>query len=251
MTKRTKKTTAPAAAETDVVAAAILEELNEAIVEAEDTSGKDEAPVQDYAGKRNEILADDELIEHGRAGVASAFDERSALERAKGSANIFKSLDKSRAKMIEARCVAALLAADATPDFVSRSTREGSAFNVYAIEKVADFVQALGSDEGVIRNAINRAVMKSLFQFRAAGEAFTGDMSRAAASDKIRVQGQIAKLLVRHTVSQSTAPTQASSTISALVALGAVKNTGTMRAPVYELTDAPIVAQLEKLAKAA
>lgn len=183
------------------------------------------------------LLNDNDQIDMARTTIADAFDSRVAFERTKNANNdgIVKSLDKSRAKLTQARSVATLLIADVTPDFITRSTHEGSAYNVYAADKLADLVQALNS--GTIGNAINRAVMKSLFAFRAAGETFTGDMARASASDKLRVQGAIAKLLTRHSVSASTAPTQASSTMQALQTLGVVENKGTARAPVYELTD--------------
>ena len=152
------------------------------------------------------LLNDNEQVDMARSTIADAFDERARFESAKnaGNASIQKSLDKSRAKLTQARSVATLLIADATPDFITRSTHEGSAYNVYAADKLADLVNALNT--GTIGNAINNAVMRSLFRFRAAGETFTGEMARACASDKLRVQGSVAKLLVRHTVSTSTAP---------------------------------------------
>ncbi|WP_114217455.1 hypothetical protein [Ochrobactrum sp. 3-3] len=67
----------------------------------------------------------------------------------------------------------------------------------------------------------------------------------------MRVPANIAKLLTRHTVSPSTAPTQASSTMQALETVGAVKNVGTERAPVYRLLDTPIAKRLEAVAIAA
>lgn len=193
------------------------------------------------------LLNDNDQIDMARTTIADAFDERAAYETTKnaGNTSIQKSLDKSRAKLTQARSVATLLIADVTPDFITRSTHEGSAYNVYAADKLADLVNALNT--GTIGNAINNAVMRSLFKFRAAGEQFTGEMARAAASDKLRVQGQAAKLLTRHTVSTSTAPTQASSTMQALVTLGVVENKGTTRAPVYELTDTPATKRFEEI----
>jgi hypothetical protein len=51
--------------------------------------------------------------------------------------------------------------------------------------------------------------------------------------------------LHRHTVSASTAPTQASSTMQALETLGLVKREGSVRNPTFTLTDHPAVAHLE------
>lgn len=142
------------------------------------------------------IESDQDMIDMARTNVADAFDRRAEYETAKNkdNASIHKSLNKSRARLIQNRSVAALLAADVSPDFVHRSSHEGSAYNVYAVDKLADLITALNT--GTIGNAINRAVCKSLFRFRAAGETFNGEMARAAASDKLRVQGQVAKLLV-------------------------------------------------------
>ena len=61
----------------------------------------------------------------------------------------------------------------------------------------------------------------------------------------------IRKVLIRHTVSASTAPTQASSTMQALATLGVVKAEGSTRNPVYKLTNHPVVEKLEVLLKAA
>ena len=56
-------------------------------------------------------------------------------------------------------------------------------------KQVADLVDGLTT--GVLRNAINIAVMRSLFNFRKAGIPFTGEMAKAAASDKIRVGAEL------------------------------------------------------------
>lgn len=226
-------------------------ESTEAEAEVQASSGIEEAPAVSFMETLEAFAADSDAIDAGRMKLAAAFDERAAFERAKSATNenIQKTIAKGRAKLIEGRSVAVLLAACATPDFVMRSTSEGSAYNVYAIDKVADLVKALSS--GVIGIAINRTIIKSLFQFAAANEPFTGDMARAAVSDKIRVQGAIAKLLVRHDVAPSTAPTQASSTMQALSTLGVVRNVGTTRAPVYQLTEEPIVERMKEIAQAA
>ena len=45
-----------------------------------------------------------------------------------------------------------------------------------------------GLNTGVLCNAINNAVVRSLLRFHQRGLEFTGDMAKAAASDKIRVR---------------------------------------------------------------
>ncbi|AWV14862.1 hypothetical protein A3862_04550 [Methylobacterium sp. XJLW] len=55
----------------------------------------------------------------------------------------------------------------------------------------------------------------------------------------------IRKHLLRHTVSASTAPTQASSTMQALETLGIVRREGSARNSTFHLTEAPVTQQLE------
>lgn len=195
---------------------------------------------------------DDQTVGDYRTGLTGAYDTRANFQRTKDAGNekIQDCLKASHKALSSDAAVKVLVAAEVSSDFITRQTNEGSAYNVYAALKLADMVSAL--DSGVIGNAINNAVSRSLFAFKTAGEKFTGEMARAAASDKIRVQGQIGKLLVRHTVSASTAPTQMSSTMQALQTLGIVTNVGTRREPVFQLTETPQAKRLgEIVAKAA
>lgn len=192
-----------------------------------------------------------ETVTAGLATITKAYDDRAELERAKNADNdkIHVSLGASKKTLATEMSVAILLAAGAAPDFICQGTREGSAYNVYAANKLADLVKAL--EAGFIKNAVNNAITRSLFAFRAAGETFTGELAKACVSDKIRIQGEIKKLLVRHTASQTTASTQASSTLQALMTLGIVEKTGTRSAQTYRLTDTPQTAQLEEALKKA
>ncbi|RWB95573.1 MAG: hypothetical protein EOQ56_27890 [Mesorhizobium sp.] len=197
-------------------------------------------------------LEDKDTIEATKTVIANAFDDRAAFQRAKDSDNetIHRSLNKSRAKLIQEKAVACLLATSTAPDFITDSMHQGSAYNVYAADKLCDIVGALNGD--VLHNAINIAVMKSLFAFRAANETFTGEMAKAACSKQIRIATpSLAKLLVRHTVSPPTAPTQASSTMQALQTLGIVVNKGSQKYPAYHLTDSPQTRRMEAVLKAA
>lgn len=230
------------------------------ILEAEDSAVTEEAPVlepqaTDVDGDPRltfdevlQTISSEEKLAAVKA-MANAIDERSAFEAANGNENIQKTLDKARRAFTLPSAGAVLLACGTDEAFVNRSMHDGKRYNVYAMGKLADITNALNG--GLITNQINNAIMRSLFAFRRAGVAFTGDMAKAAASDKIRVDNAMKAILVRHTVSASTAPTQASSTLQAMETLGLVTRSG-HKNPVFELTDAPAVAKLEEaLAKAA
>ncbi|WLR90965.1 hypothetical protein [Shinella zoogloeoides] len=179
--------------------------------------------------------------------VAKGFEDRSAYEKQKNPNNdrIHKNLDKTRAKLTLPSAAAILIAAQVEPDFINRSQSEGSRFNVYAADKLADLVKGLR--DGALTNKINIAICRSLFAFRAAGEKFTGEMAKAAACDKMKVSAAMQKILIRHTVDPGTMSTQTSSTMTALQTMGIVKNTGSFRAPVYELTDTPQTKRLQEV----
>ena len=158
-------------------------------------------------------------------------------------------LENYRKKLALPSKARTLKATGADLNFMNRNDIEGSLYNLYAIDKVIDLVNALSGDQ--MNNAINRAITRTLFAFKREGIVFTAEHARAAASDKIRISDQkIKKILVSHTVSAATAPTQASSTMSALVTLGIVTNTGTKKFPVFVLTDTPATAKLEELVAA-
>lgn len=138
------------------------------------------------------------------------------------------------------------MAANVSADFINRTLHNGSRFNVYAFGKIADIARSL-IDGTTLSNAINNAVVKSLFRCKKAGVGFTLEIAKAAASDKIRIDPTISRNLVRHTVSASTAPTQASSTMQALETLWVMRIQGSRRSPVYEVLDTPIAPALETM----
>ncbi|UIN38402.1 hypothetical protein [Methylobacterium oryzae] len=194
------------------------------------------------------MLSHDELMVQGMTTqITAAIDARSAFETEKhGSAhNIHKTLNKVRKALMWKDTSRVMLAANVDPAFINRTLHDGSRYNVYAVDKVADAVKGLA--DGVVSNAINRACMVSLFQMRKAGIPFTGEIAKACASDKVHVDLAIRKHLLRHTVSASTAPTQASSTMQALETLGVVRREGSSRNPTFTLTDAPITKRLEEV----
>ncbi len=179
------------------------------------------------------------------AEITAAIDARSAFETEKHGAshNIHKTLSKVRKALMWKDTSRVMLAANVDPAFINRTLHDGSRYNFYAVDKVADAVKGLA--DGVVSNAINRACMVSLFQMRKAGIPFTGEIAKACASDKVHVDVAIRKHLLRYTVSASTAPTQASSTMQALETLGIVRREGSARKPTFHLTDAPVTRQLE------
>lgn len=179
------------------------------------------------------------------AKIEAQFVEREDFERTlnPGNSNIQDTLKKQRKKMALPGIAGMMLATNVDPGIINRSISEGKRFNVYAIDKLNDLLHGLNS--GHFKNEINLAVMRSLFKFRAAGVPFTGIAAAASASDKVVVDKALKGLLVRHTVSASTAPTQSSSTMSALQALGVVTNKGSAKYPIWELTDAPVTKALE------
>ena len=189
-----------------------------------------------------------EAVQETIVAVAANFDNRAAFERDKG-ANEKKiaKIDAYKAKLTTQPAVAMLMATSADLNFMNRATNSKgtSRFNIYAIDKLADLV--MGLNTGHFKNAVNIAVMKSLFKFRTANEPFTGELASAAVSDKIRVADKFKAILVRHTVDQSTADTQASSTLNALKVLGVVENIGTRSAQIWRLTDTPQTRRLEEL----
>lgn len=197
---------------------------------------------------RELMLSHDELAVQGMtAEITAAIDARSAFETEKHGShhNIHKTLAKVRKALMWKDTSRVMLAANVDPAFINRTLHDGSRYNVYAVDKVADAVKGLA--DGVVSNAINRACMVSLFQMRKAGIPFTGEIAKACASDKVHVDLAIRKHLLRHTVSASTAPTQASSTMQALETLGIVRREGHARNPTFHLTDAPITNRLEEV----
>lgn len=219
------------------VIAALEPELMEAMSE--------EAPAEEKTLPELVQAINEDDRAHMLIRIGTEFDIREAHEMSTnpGNDNIQKTLKKQRSKMALPGIAGMMLATNVNPELINRSIAEGKRFNVYAIDKLNDLLHGLNS--GHFKNEINIAVMRSLFKFRKAGVSFTGIAAAAAASDKVQVDAQMKALLVRHTVSASTAPTQSSSTMSALQALGVVVNKGSAKYPLWELTSAPVVKELE------
>jgi hypothetical protein len=228
------------------------ESLSAADVDAmlpETINDEPEAPVQSEPAWADVVASfDDEVVTETVVAIADQVDARDAFENLKDPDNVSikRTLKKVRSQLVTKRAARVLLASNQTPAFINRVLHDGSRYNVYALGKLADIV--FGVTDGAVSNAINLACMKSLFRFKRQGLVFTGEMAKAAASDKLRVADLAAqKALIRHTVSASTAPTQASSTMQALETLGVVIRQGSTKNPTFEVRDTPLAKKLETM----
>jgi hypothetical protein len=183
------------------------------------------------------------------AELTSGFEARMIFENQMHPANmtIQAKLSKAKKQFETLGMAAYTVAAGIDPAFVNRSVSEGKRFNVYAFDKLSDVLSYIGTG-GVMKNAINKAILKSLVSCEAAKEPFTGLIASAAASDKIKVPAAINKLLTRHNVGATTAPTQTSSTMNALMIAGIVINVGQGRMPIYQLTQSPAAQRVREMA---
>jgi hypothetical protein len=227
---------------------AVTEEAHDAVVEVtdEEIDGVPAIIVKSF----DQTVADlnPDHVESEMRFIDHMIKARGDYEITKGkdsAHNIHTTLKKVGARLATPRAARVMLACAVDPKFITRELHDGSAFNVYSLDKLADIVAAV--TDGTMRNAINIAIVRTMFNFKRAGEVFNGDFAKAAASDKLRVDLKYRGLMVSHTVSAGTAPTQASSTMQALETLGIVAKTGTTRNPVYTLTDAPIVKKLAQV----
>lgn len=188
-----------------------------------------------------------------REAFEVAQSEREALEKGKEpNANIFRTLKKVRTQMVTMRAAKLLVAIDVEPAFINRTVNEGSRYNVYALGKLSDVIY--GVTDGALQNAINLACLRSLFAMKRAGLGFDMETAKGACSRQYalkKLSAAVRSHLISHTVSESTAPTQASSTMQALTTLGVVRCNGAGKNASYELTDAPITRKLEAMLKAA
>lgn len=184
-------------------------------------------------------------IESYRDRMLLAFADRIVYERTKpkDSTKIVKNLEKVAQRLTSEIATKVLLAADVPAEFVNREHNTGNRFNIYALDKLADLI--VGVTSGVFENKVNNAIVRSLFTCRAAEISFTPAVQLACASNEVRVSAGIDKFLTRHSMSAATAPTQKSSTLSALELLGVVSDIGDGRQAIYQLKANPIVRRLE------
>jgi hypothetical protein len=203
------------------------------------------------------LLVPEEIVNATVVAIADEVDQRSrdetvrAISEGKDDKNIQGTIKKIRAQLVTKRAAKLMCAIRVEPNFINRVVHTGSAYNVYALGKLSDVV--FGVTDGQVANAINIACMKSLFAFSKLGIAFTMECAKGAASKQYawKIDAAVRKHLISHTVSTSTAPTQASSTMQALVTLGVVSTNGAGKNPTYTLLDTPIAHKLEAMLAAA
>lgn len=181
--------------------------------------------------------------------LSEEFDKRAEYEKqiSPNNTSIQAKIVAARKKLIQPGIAALTLAANVDVDFINKSVGGNATkrFNIYSVEKMADILHGMNS--GRIRNAVNRSIIQSLFRFQTAGAPFTAIAAQGAVSQNLTVDKSIKDLLVRHTASPGTAPTQSSSTMNALQALGAVTNSGSAKHPIWQLTEEPVVDRIREL----
>ena len=242
--------------EAEKAAAAELEQASDDPASEGSEEEGDAADIEDpeHVPGDLKVMKNDFTIEEKQAKkdeIVAEFTERKDFERAQPglSSKMIPNLEAEEKKMATIGAAGLFLAMDIDPSFINREVSTGSKFNVYALQKVNDLIVAL--DGGFMQNAINRAIVASLFNFRDAGIPFTGQAALCAVSDKIKADRAITKHLVRHTVSANTASTQKSSTMTALKTLGIVTNSGPRGQEVWTLTDTPATRRLEEVVRKA
>lgn len=177
--------------------------------------------------------------------------ERRQMEVEKDSYNdnIHRTLKNVEQTLVRPRAAQVLVAASVSPDFIIEGSRGGENYNVYAMGKLNDLVDALAGLK--LSNKINVALVRTMFALRRNGRIVTRELLECAASDKIKVKDTtVLPFMTRHSVGASTAPTQTSSTLRALATLGIVKVTGRSASAVVEIIDTPQTAALEAVALA-
>lgn len=218
--------------------------------EADEASTEDEADDASVDAKSfAELVAEvsNDQVAEMQKDLLAAFADRAAYERESNpnNDNIQKTLTKVQKGHLAFGISKALKAIGMSANYLNKSEVSGKRRNVYALEKLQDLIY--GAQTGWVKNAINAAVLISMVRLEKAGVPFTGAVAKACASDKIAVDGQLKGLLARHTVSESTASTQSSSTMTALEDLGAVVNMGTQKHPVWKFSDQPIALRLREI----
>lgn len=202
----------------------------------------------------NEVLEEitNEAADEFAVDLVKSLESRQAFEKLKdvGNGNIQKTIDGARKSLVVSRNYPrVMIACNTDVDFANKMIHDGSRYNVYAIQKLADIVKGL-SGVSVMTNKINRSVIASMLAIVTAGKTFDMNTAKAAASDKWTDFDVALKPLFkqyRHTVSSGTAPTQASSTMQALQTLGLVNATGSKKNPIYAFTDTPAAVKLKEL----
>lgn len=175
--------------------------------------------------------------------LLAAFQERATYERQVNPNN--DNIQKTISKLIKGMTpgvVRSLVVAGRDASLVNESEVAGKRRNVYALDKMRDILY--GALTGYVSNKVNKAVIESMVRLRGTGLPVTSEVVKACVSQNAPVGAQYLPYLTRHTMAPQTAPTQSSSTGTALEVLGVVTNKGTKKNPVLEFTDSPLAKHL-------
>lgn len=156
----------------------------------------------------------------------AAFDSRAAFELSKNEANdnIQKTLRDMRKSMTRESVASVLLASNVSADFVNDSIRVDSKYNVYAAQKVDNIACYLLKAEAL--NHYTLAILRSLLSLEKAELQLTHEDAKSACTLEMKLKdAKREKLLVKYQkhVAISTANTQSSSSLEALVTFNVLK----------------------------
>ena len=233
---------AQATAEANGSIEAMANEMAQAPAEEQAPAANSAEPPSSFTEVLDAVTTEE--VEMMRAALIVSFKNRADFEHEADATNdnIQKTLSKELAKHQLPNVLRALVAAGVDAQYVNVSEMGSKRRNVYALQKLSDLLY--GAVTGHIKNAINLAVVSSMAKLKDMTLPFTGEVAKACASDKFAVGADYKGVINRHTVAESTASTQASSTMTALEVLGVVTNIGTRNHPVYKLTETALAKRL-------
>lgn len=232
-----------------VLAAAAAQEAYEAQEQAPAPTEAQPADEANVPFKEMVDAVSDPNAVRGCHNMVANLQTRAVYEREKHgyNENIQKTLSKLIAKFHNIWISRAMIAGGVNEDFFNESEVAGKRRNVYAIEKVPDFLLMAIGNPG--KNPTNVAIITSLFRCAAQQLPFTSDIAKACASDKFPLPVHYQPFVRQHTAAQSTGRSQFSSTMTALEILGVVKQVGGKKAQVWELTDSPMTKAIEQMVR--
>jgi len=233
-------------AEEEAKAKAEAEAKAQAEAEAKAQAEEEEAIASFVPGEMKSLIANitPEQAKQKAEEIAAELSARLEFEIATGHVgpSVKRSIENAQRDLTQIGIAQVLAAIDFDASIINRSVSVGKRFNVYALDKIRGLAQALGGK--IFTNAFDRAIVKSMLNLKEQGmKDVPGTLIEAACSDKVRLEGSDVKWgkhLARHTVAANTMPTQKSSSLAALSALGIVTSNGMKgKNATYRLTDTP------------
>lgn len=160
--------------------------------------------------------------------ILAAFDARAEYERVKNPENDnIQGTLKAMRKTCERTLIAELMqTCSVDAQFINKSERTSNRFNVYAAEKVCNIAQA--SLKVAALNHYTRAILASAIALEKSELVLTHDDAQSACSLSVKAKdAKREKLIVKYQkhVAKSTASTQSSSSIAALMQFDVLRET--------------------------